>query len=113
MSRLICASADLPDGGDGLRFMVDTANGAQAAFVLRWRGAVFAYLNQCAHVALELDWNPGKFLDAEGEFLICAAHGALYQPDSGVCVSGPCRGKSLPRLAVSEQNGNIYLEAQT
>ncbi|MDP5240872.1 Rieske (2Fe-2S) protein [Uliginosibacterium sp. 31-16] len=112
MSRLICAATDLLDGGDGLRFQVDTAGGAQAAFVLRWHGGVYAYLNQCAHVAIELDWNPGKFLDVDGEYVMCAAHGALYEPDSGRCVGGPCVGQALRRLMVSERNGNIYLEAE-
>lgn len=112
MSRLICAATDLPDGGDGLRFQVDTADGTQAAFVLRWRGSVYAYLNQCAHVAIELDWNPGKFLDVDGDHVMCATHGALYEPDSGRCVGGPCVGRALQRLVVSERNGNIYLEAE-
>jgi nitrite reductase/ring-hydroxylating ferredoxin subunit len=113
MSRLICASSALVDGGDGVRFKIDTLDGVQAAFVLRWQGNVVAYLNRCAHVALELDWNPGKFLDADGEYLICAAHGALYAPESGECVAGPCRGKALQRLRVLEQDGNIYVEAET
>ena len=111
MSRLICAAADLLEGGNGWRFQVDTDAGEQAAFVLRWHGGVHAYLNCCAHLAIELDWNPGKFLDMDGEYVMCAAHGALYEPDSGLCVDGPCQGKVLQRLAVIERDGNIYLEA--
>jgi len=86
--------------------------GTQAAFVLRWQG-VHAYLNRCEHVAVELDWRPGEFLDASGQYLMCAAHGALYEPDTGLCVDGPCRGRALQRLVVIERDGCIYLEAGT
>ena len=110
MSRLICASVDLLEGGDGLRFQVDTPAGAAQAFVLRWRGGVHAFYNRCAHVPVELDWNPGKFLTENGEYLVCAMHGALFEPDGGVCVGGPCAGRALEALTVSERDGNVYLE---
>lgn len=109
MPRLICASGDLVDGGDGLRFEVKAAGLVLPAFALRWKGRVHAYVNQCAHVPIELDWNPGKLLDDSGEYLMCAMHGALYLPDSGECVAGPCNGKGLQKLAVSEDNQQIYL----
>ncbi|MDQ7988145.1 MAG: Rieske 2Fe-2S domain-containing protein [Candidatus Dactylopiibacterium sp.] len=108
MSRLICAAAALAEGS-ALRFDVQCEGRRQAAFVLRWRGGVHAYVNRCAHVSLELDWNPGKFFDASGDWVICAAHGALYAPESGECVAGPCVGGRLQPLPVAEQNQGIYL----
>ena len=33
------------------------------AFALRFDGRVVAYLNRCAHVPTEMDWQPGEFLD--------------------------------------------------
>lgn len=110
MSRLICASEVLLDGGDALRFDIETDSGPVQAFALRWRGCVYAYVNRCAHVPIELDWNPGKVMDDSGEYLMCAMHGALYAPDTGECVSGPCVGKRLRALAVSEVNQQILLE---
>jgi len=107
--RLICRAEDLPEGGDGFRFEFYGADGRQAAFVLRWQGKVYAWLNQCRHIPVELDWNPGKFLDSSGLYLICATHGALYEPDSGVCVSGPCVGQQLFSLPILESDGGIYL----
>lgn len=109
MSRLICAADALVEGGDALRFEILTPAGSQAAFVFRWRGGVHAYVNRCEHMPVELDWNPSKFLDASGEWLICATHGALYAPASGECVAGPCVGRHLQALSVSEQNGSIHL----
>lgn len=108
-ARLLCASRDLLDGGDGIRFELERAGETVPAFAIRHRGRVHAFLNRCAHISMELDWNPGKFFDAEGEYLICSTHGALYAPDSGACRGGPCRGAGLTRLAVVEADGKIYL----
>lgn len=107
--RLVCASSDLADGGDGLRFDVESKGETAPAFAIRYGGRVYAYLNRCAHIAMELDWKPGKFLDAEGEYLICSTHGALYAPESGACRGGPCRGAGLTRLDVFEVDGRVYM----
>jgi len=60
---------------------------------------------------VELDWNPGVLFDVSGEFLACAMHGALFEPDTGTCVAGPCAGLCLEPLSINESEGNIYLEA--
>lgn len=108
--RLICASAELVDGGRGFRFEVATDTGPQAAFVVRHAGRVYGYLNRCAHIGIELDWQPGEFFDDSGLYLICAMHGATYLPDSGQCVDGPCRAAGLTPLQVFELNGSVYLK---
>lgn len=107
--RLICAAEALADGGDGVRFTVLRAGVEEPAFVVRYRGAVHAYLNRCAHVPVELDWTPGKFFDLTGHLLICAVHGAHYQPENGRCVMGPCKGGRLSRLSVVERSGQVFL----
>lgn len=110
--RLICASGDLAEGGDGVRFEVQRRDGPAAAFAVRHCGKVYAYLNRCAHVPVELDWEPGRFFDLTGYYLICATHGAHYEPSSGRCVLGPCKGRRLVPVAVVERDGNIYLTEQ-
>lgn len=107
--RLICDSAALVDGGNGVRFTVRRAGADEPAFAVRYRGVVHAYLNRCAHVPVELDWEPGKFFDLTGHLLICAVHGAHYRPEDGSCVMGPCKGGRLPRLQVVERLGQVYL----
>lgn len=109
-ARLICASADLAEGGKGVRFEIEEGGGKQPAFAVRHGGKVHAYVNRCAHIGVELDWMPGEFFDDSGLYLICATHGAIYLPDSGKCVGGPCRGAGLTPLAVSEQDGGVYLK---
>ncbi len=107
--RRVCDSADLAEGGDGVRFEWQGPRGAHAAFAVRHRGRVRAYLNRCSHVPVELDWQPGKFLDSSGLYLICATHGALYDPRDGRCVGGPCSGRPLASLAVHEQSGSVLV----
>ena len=106
--RLICASDTLADGGTGVRFEVRRAAEAMPAFVVRHRGRVYADVNECRHQASELDWNPGEFFDADRLYLICATHGALYEPPTGLCVAGPCRGARLASVLVHEREGNVF-----
>ena len=108
-ARMICTSGELVDGGDGVRFEIERNGETVPAFTVRHGGRVYAYLNRCAHIAMELDWKPGKFFDADGEYLICSTHGALYAPESGACRGGPCRGAALTGLNVFEADGNVYL----
>lgn len=78
------------------------------AFVVRFDGRVHGYLNQCRHVPSELDWQPGRFFVDSGLYLLCATHGAMYEPDTGLCVSGPCIGGRLRVLRVDEREGSVW-----
>jgi nitrite reductase/ring-hydroxylating ferredoxin subunit len=105
----ICQSIQLADGGEGVRFDVDDGGEQASAFAIRFRGRVFCYLNRCSHVAMELDWIAGQFFDADGETLLCATHGAIYEPAGGRCIGGPCAGRGgLQSLQVVEQGGVVY-----
>ena len=109
--RLICASTDLADGGAGFRFEVERGNTTASAFAVRHQGKVYAYINRCAHIGVELDWVPGRFFDDSGLYLTCATHGAIYRPDDGTCVAGPCTGARLTTLPLVEQGGSVFLES--
>jgi nitrite reductase/ring-hydroxylating ferredoxin subunit len=104
----LCASSDLVDGGKGVRFPVTAGGEDRTAFAIRYGNDAHAYLNRCAHVPMELDWNPGEFFESGGLYLMCATHGALYEPDTGRCAGGPCRGARLHKLRVVEQCDKVY-----
>ncbi|PKO36286.1 MAG: (2Fe-2S)-binding protein [Betaproteobacteria bacterium HGW-Betaproteobacteria-6] len=110
--RLICASEELAEGGRGIRFTVDRYGRQAPAFVIRFHGRAYAYLNECGHVPAELDWLPGEFFDDSKLYLICSIHGALYAPESGRCLAGRCQGKGLKPLEVTEINGQIFIEQE-
>jgi nitrite reductase/ring-hydroxylating ferredoxin subunit len=107
--RLICDGVQVEEGRKGVRFTVQRHGETQPAFVIRYEGAVHAYVNQCAHVPVELDWMEGEFFDLTGLYLICSTHGATYLPDTGRCIAGPCSGRKLVRLQVEECDGKVYL----
>ncbi|MDA1331780.1 MAG: Rieske 2Fe-2S domain-containing protein [Proteobacteria bacterium] len=108
--RLICQPSDLKECGRGVRFATTGDNGEEIpGFVIRHNGLVFGYVNRCAHLQVELDWQHGEFFDADQELLICATHGALYLPGTGECIGGPCKGVFLTKLVTIEEDGGVYL----
>jgi len=104
--QVICASGALVDGGPGVRFVLPTGS---PAFAVRYYGTARAFVNRCPHAWTELDWQPGEFFEETGLYLICSTHGALFEPGSGFCVAGPCRGASLELLAIRERDGQVIL----
>ena len=72
--QALCASGDLEEKGRAVLFDVLHYREPARAFALRFEGRVVAYLNRCAHVPTELDWQPGEFLDSGREFCLDAAY---------------------------------------
>lgn len=103
----LCNARDLIDGGDAVPFDVVYAGQTCRAFAIRYQGRVYAYLNRCRHVAMEMDYQPNRFFDNTGQWLLCATHGAAYEPDTGACAGGPCRG-GLIRITLSEHDGVVH-----
>lgn len=71
---------------------------------------VYGYVNRCPHTGAPLDWMPDQFLDAEGEYIICAVHGALFEIDSGRCVYGPCVNSVLEAIPVFLLQERVILD---
>ena len=107
--RLICPSSALADAGPGVRFRVAMRDGDEAGFAIRYAGIACAFVNRCPHAGTELDWQPGEFFEESGLYLICSTHGALFEPNNGFCVAGPCRGASLQPLDIRERDGGVFL----
>ena len=107
--RLICLAGELEEGARGVRFPIgDAVNG----FTIRFRGRVRAFVNRCPHMGTELDWQAGEFFEESGLYLVCSTHGALFEPLTGYCVAGPCRGASLEPLQVREHEGRVILDRE-
>jgi len=104
----LCASAELAERGDAVLFDVLQWGQPARGFALRIEGRVVAYLNRCAHVPTEMDWQPGQFLDSERQFIVCSIHGATYEPETGRCVGGPCGRGRLVVIEVEERDGEVY-----
>ncbi len=79
------------------------------AFLINYQGTFHAYANRCRHMTTPLDFVRYQFFTEDGRHLICLTHGALYEPASGLCVEGPCRGLSLYRLPVLVDRGEVLV----
>ncbi len=104
----LCASDDLAERGRARVWEVLEYGRPVRAFALRFDGRVRAYLNRCAHVPTEMDWQPGEFLDLDRRWILCSIHGASYEPADGRCVGGPCGRGRLTPVHVHEQGGRVY-----
>jgi nitrite reductase/ring-hydroxylating ferredoxin subunit len=109
---MICASDAIVEDAVGFRFEIEWHGERTAAFAIRHHGRVHAYLNRCGHIPVELDWQPGEFFDVSRLYLICATHGALYDPASGACMGGRCNGRGLVALPIEERDGHIFLNEE-
>jgi nitrite reductase/ring-hydroxylating ferredoxin subunit len=103
----LCNSVDLIDSAEAVPFNVNYSGRTCPAFAIRYQGQVHAYLNRCAHVPMEMDYQPNKFFDSTGQLLICATHGATYQPQTGACRGGPCSG-GLIKIDLTEVAGLVH-----
>lgn len=101
----LCALTELPEwGARGFKL-----EGQASVFVVRQGAALYAYRDLCPHYGdTSLPWRKDAYLDPLGKRIMCAAHGALFDIDSGLCTSGPCLGESLTRVPVQiSESGDV------
>lgn len=80
-------------------------------FVVRHQGQLYGWLNSCPHIpGSPMAWRKDAYLNASGSHVCCHAHGALFEPDTGLCVQGPCQGRHLTAVpGLYEEAGEIRL----
>ena len=100
----LCRAEEIEEG-EGRGFVLGSGPQQRRVFVIRWDGTLHAYLNACPHIGTPLDWVPDKFFAADDRHLICATHGALFRPENGICIAGPCEGEALTAVAISIEDG--------
>jgi nitrite reductase/ring-hydroxylating ferredoxin subunit len=78
------------------------------ALLVNYQGNFFAYLNRCPHVGISMDWVDNQFFTVDRRYLMCANHGAVFEPPTGECVWGPCVGAALQKLALEIEGEKIF-----
>jgi nitrite reductase/ring-hydroxylating ferredoxin subunit len=107
--QFLAAVEDIPEGGLG--FTYGSGPFPQGGFLVRTEAGVRGWVNRCRHLAVPLDHHdPGRFSTPGGCHLVCSMHGALYRPDDGMCVAGPCEGVQLRPLPIVVDRNNVYLD---
>ncbi|MBI1736757.1 MAG: Rieske (2Fe-2S) protein [Candidatus Rokubacteria bacterium] len=104
------AAVDLVPGTT-TKFRLERGGRALDGFVVRVGDEYHAYLNRCPHVGAPLDLWPNEFLSEDGRLLVCSTHGAVFEPDTGACVGGPCAGDRLTRLTVRRDGDRVVVRA--
>ena len=110
LARVICPLHELADPG-AKGFTLGSGDWPLRGFVVRQGDCVRAYVNYCPHAGFPLNWTPDGFLAPEAPLILCAMHGALFDIETGFCVSGPCAGRKLRALPVSVAHGYVTLDA--
>jgi len=64
--------------------------------------------NSCPHAGTPLNMFGDKFLNVDGNFILCRTHGALFDKSSGKCIGGPCKGDYLNPVAFEVREGGLY-----
>jgi nitrite reductase/ring-hydroxylating ferredoxin subunit len=107
--RLLCRLSDIPDGQARglLREGLD-----DRLCVVRQGGQVFAWLNDCPHEHRPMEYRQDRFLSADGRHLVCHAHAALFEIQTGRCVAGPCRGEHLVAVPARVIDGKVWIPAE-
>jgi nitrite reductase/ring-hydroxylating ferredoxin subunit len=68
-------------------------------FVCRFGKEYHAYVNECPHHHTRLDWEKNNFFEPNYlKVLMCGKHGSTFDPETGVCLSGPCKGERLEKI---------------
>lgn len=95
--------------GQSAKFSLRCRGKTVQGFVVNHDGRFYAYVNRCAHVGTPLDLWPNEFFTDDGRHLICATHGAVYLPETGLCIAGPCPGASLTPLPVALEGAELVI----
>ena len=78
------------------------------ALLVNYEGNYFAYVNRCPHTGITLDWVNNQFFSSDNRYLMCATHGAVFEPPTGECVWGPCFGLALQNVPIQIDGERIY-----
>tara|TARA_R110000824_G_scaffold7892_6_gene35937 strand:+ start:52577 stop:52951 length:375 start_codon:yes stop_codon:yes gene_type:complete len=105
----LCSLDQLADGASlGLDPFKE---GRDTLFVVRQGETIRAYQNDCPHwPGSPMAWRKHEYLATDKKHIICYSHGARFDIESGLCLSGPCLGESLQALPIRiSSDGTVYL----
>jgi len=94
--------------GESKKFKIRRGEFDTEALLVNYQGNLFAYLNRCPHVGISLDWVDNQFFTVDRRYLMCANHGAVFEPPTGECVWGPCVGGALQKLELEIEDEKIF-----
>ncbi len=109
-TRVLCSLAEL-DATGSRGFAVGEGDWPLRGFIVKTPAGVAAYVNYCPHAGHPLNLRPHGFLTPDRNLILCCSHGALFARDNGLCIAGPCQGRSLTPIPVEVVGGCVMLRA--
>ena len=110
-ASLTGCAADALAEGQAITATTQAFGQDQPLIIVKWQGTIRAFRNWCPHMGTPLDWEPGKVWNYDHTQLMCATHGAMFEPDTGLCTRGPCRGQRLHGWQLDIVDGMIVVAA--
>jgi nitrite reductase/ring-hydroxylating ferredoxin subunit len=104
----VCLGSQVPELGK-FSFAIQYWGKRRNAILVRFKGVVYGYLNQCVHMPRALDCEHGDIFDETGRYLQCSMHSICYDPVTGEALSEIIAGKKLTALNVREEGDWVYL----
>lgn len=101
----LCHLSDLVDGE--ARGFDPLGNGHDSIFVVRQGACLYGYRNVCPHQGSTLPWRRHAYLNAARSRIVCCAHGAEFDIESGRCIKGPAMGQSLEKVALTVTDDRV------
>jgi nitrite reductase/ring-hydroxylating ferredoxin subunit len=105
--KLVARVGELTHGASK-KFKIQCGEFNREGLLVNYQGRFYAYLNRCPHVGISLDWVDNQFFTIDRRYLMCANHGAVFEPPTGECVWGPCVGAALESLALEIEGDKIF-----
>lgn len=104
----LCQLDELPDGG--ARGFDPQCRGQDSLLVVRQGRRLFGYADACPHHGTPMAWRKDAYLNAARDRIVCAAHGAQFEIDTGRCTLGPCLGETLTPVPLRlDEHGGVHL----
>jgi len=107
-SRQLVGTVGEIEHGKSKKFALRRGPRNLEALLVNFEGRHFAYINRCPHTGITLDWVNNQFFSSDNRYLMCATHGAVFEPPTGECIWGPCVGLSLQSVPIEIEQGRIY-----
>lgn len=105
---LVAAVGEI-EPGKSKKFKMKRGNRDLEAFLVNYQGNHFAFINRCPHTGIALDFVDNLFFSSDERYVMCATHGAVFEPPTGECIWGPCVGLSLQSCPMEISDGQIYV----
>jgi len=104
--HVLCQLADIPDGKSKGFLPLDRED---RVFAVRRGEQVYVYMNACPHEWISLEFARDRFLGNADQDIVCYAHGAHFNIETGHCFHGPCASRDLIKVPHRISDGRVII----